>query len=434
MRATRRGILASAIAAPFAATAAHVARPWPEVSTIAADLERYAGFGIKRAGGEGDQACGEWLAQALAGMGYRIERQAIEVPWFEPSVSEIAWGRQTLPVYPQPLIRSTGRGGIAGPLVPVDRNGRWRGAMRGAIAVLDLPNARWSSALAKPFREPVTAAFAAGAIAVVAITNGPSGEMIALNSDGRKPMFAGPVALVAPKAAGTLLAVAMDRQRARLTIDGQGGKRPAFNFVGRLDRGKGHWLAVSTPRSGWFTCAAERGGGVAVWLDLARWAITALPDHDLAFVCNTGHEYEYLGAAEALKVIAPPVGQTALWLHLGANLAARDWHELTTPMTALSSVDSQRYLSVTPDLLPLARQAFAGEAGFQDPVASDVLAAGELVEILAAGYRPAAGIFGIHRFHHTAPDDERCLLPSATQTAAIAFRNFVGHALKGQRA
>jgi hypothetical protein len=48
-------------------------------------------------------------------------------------------------------------------------------------------------------RGPIEAAFAAGAKAVVAITNGPTNKVIALNADGRKPMFAGPVALLAPE-------------------------------------------------------------------------------------------------------------------------------------------------------------------------------------------------------------------------------------------
>src|SRR3546814_4054840 len=129
--------------------------------------------------------------------------------------------------------------------------------------------------LAKAARGPIEAAFAGGAKAAVAITNGPTGKVIALNADGRMPMFAGPVALLAPEDADAFLAGAMQRRAARLTIDGKGGKRPAFNVVGRLDRGKGRWLAISTPRSGWFGCAAERGPGVAAWLDRQSTSLTS---------------------------------------------------------------------------------------------------------------------------------------------------------------
>lgn len=393
--------------------------------SIEADLKRYVAFGEKRAGGPGDTACGDWLAQELATLGYRIERQTFLAPFFETSRAALTVGTASAPVHPQPIVVTTGAEGVTGRIVRVDAKGRFTGSLDGAIALVDLPFARWSTLLAPAARKPIQAAFAAGAKAVVAITNGPTRKVIALNADGREPMFPGPVALLAPDAADPFLDAATRGAVGRLVIEGQGGRRPAFNFVGRLDRGKARWLAVSTPRSGWFGCAAERGPGVAVWLDLARWAIAALPDANLAFICNTGHEYEYLGAAEAMKQIAPPVPATRFWLHLGANVAARDWRELLASAMPLPSADSQRVLSISPELLPLARKIFEGQVGFEAPVSSAVLAAGELEEVIKAGYAPAAGVFGAHRFHHVAEDDERCLDVPATLAAARGFRSLL---------
>lgn len=393
--------------------------------SIEADLKRYVAFGEKRAGGPGDTACGDWLAQELAALGYRIERQTFLAPFFETSRAALTVGTASAPVHPQPVVVTTGAEGVSGRIARVDAKGRFTGSLDGAIVLVDLPFARWSTLLAPAARQPIQAAFAAGAKAVVAITNGPTRKVIALNADGREPMFPGPVALLAPEAADPFLDAATRGAVGRLVIEGQGGRRPAFNFVGRLDRGKARWLAVSTPRSGWFGCAAERGPGVAVWLDLARWAIAALPDANLAFICNTGHEYEYLGAAEAMKQIAPPVPATRFWLHLGANVAARDWRELPASAMPLPSADSQRVLSISPELLPLARKIFDGQVGFEAPVSSAVLAAGELEEVIKAGYAPAAGVFGAHRFHHVAEDDERCLDVPATLAAARGFRSLL---------
>jgi len=427
--ANRRTFLGAGALLPVgAATMTHLPS-LPE--TIEADLLRYARFGSKRAGGAGDTACGEWLAGELQTAGYAIQRQTFQVPYFEETRAELTSNGVTAPVYPQPIVIPTGPDGVSGPLVRIDAAGRFIGSLEGAVALVDLPHARWSSMLARPVRAPIEAAFAAGAKAVVAITNGPTGKVIALNADGREPMFSGPVALLAPEAAGSFLAGAFERREATLVLDGQGGRRPAFNFVGRLDRGKGRWLAISTPRSGWFGCAAERGPGVAVWLHLARRAAALLPDHDLAFICNTGHEYEYLGAAEAMKEIAPPVEATRFWLHLGANVAAGDWRELPGAATPLPNVDAQRVLAISPELLPLARTVFAGQLGYEAPVSSAVLAAGELEEVIRAGYAPAAGVFGIHRFHHVAEDDERCLHVPATVAAAQGFRRLLESVASG---
>src|SRR3546814_13126579 len=74
----------------------------------------------------------------------------------------------------------------------------------------------------------------------------------------------------------------------------------------------------------WFGCAGERGGGIAAWLDFARAAPTLLPDHDLAFLCNSGHEYENLGAEEALKAAAPKPAETHFWLHQIGRASCRE--------------------------------------------------------------------------------------------------------------
>jgi hypothetical protein len=122
---------------------------------------------------------------------------------------------QTVPVYPQPIVRTTGPEGMSGPLVRVDGRGRFAGSLHGAIALVDLPFGRWSSLLAPGVRGPIEAAFKAGAKAAVVITNGPTGKLIALNADGRQPMFAGPVALLAPDKANAFLGAAFSAARPR---------------------------------------------------------------------------------------------------------------------------------------------------------------------------------------------------------------------------
>lgn len=423
-RASRRTFLVGGASLPVAAgVAARI--PADLRASLATDLDRYIGFGSKQAGGAGDNACGNWLAAEIEGLGFKVERQEFATPFFEPERSELVCGDSKAALWPQPIVVQTGADGITGLLVRIDPAGRAEASLDGAIALVDLPFARWSSALAKPIREPATSALAAGAKAVVVITNGPTGKIIALNTDGRAPMFSGPVALLAPENAGPFLAAAMRRAPATMTVRGTGGRRPAFNFVGRIDRGKSRWLVVSTPRSGWYVCAGERGPGIAAWLWLARWASQAVKGHNLAFVCNTGHEYEYLGASEALKVFTPKPADTHFWLHLGANVAARDWHETAGQWQPLPSVDTQRFLSISPSLLPLAREVFAGHPGLEAPYSSEALSAGELTEIIAAGYAPAAGVFGIHRYHHVAEDDARCVSAASVASTAAAFQRFV---------
>jgi hypothetical protein len=152
-----------------------------------------------------------------------------------------------------------------------------------------------------------------------------------------------------------------------------------------------------------------------VWLALARWAVRELAAYNVAFLCTSGHEYENLGSEHVLRDAAPPPDKVALWLHLGANVATCDWHELGAgAFLPLPSADPQRFLVTSPMLVAAARRAFAGLPGLEMAYPSDQGSAGELTNIIAAGYSRVAGIFGAHRFHHARTDDARCVSPALT--------------------
>jgi hypothetical protein len=77
-----------------------------------------------------------------------------------------------------------------------------------------------------------------------------------------------------------------------------------------------------TPRSGWYTCASERGGGIACWLELMRTLRYAQPTRDVLFVASSGHELGHLGIDVFVKN-RPGIVSTAIgWIHLGASIGA----------------------------------------------------------------------------------------------------------------
>ena len=425
----RRQVLASAAAGP---AVAQLDAP-PTTSEAQAFLERYVGLGDKFSGGPGDLAVGAWLESALEGLGFETQRSAFEAPFFDIEHSELSSGPLKAAVWPQPLVVVTPATGVSGPLVvrqpwspPEDLTGK--------IVMIPLPYARWSTVSAPPVSEPVRAAAAAGASAVILITVGPTGQAIRLNADAVRPLSDRPVATLAPRDAAPFLKAAGEGRMARLVVNGRGGRRPTFNLVGRLDRGRGRWLVVSTPRSGWDICAGERGPGVAVWLMMARWAAKSLP-LDLMFLCNSGHEYENLGAAHALRDVAPPVDRTALWIHLGANVAARDWRELPGgALSPLPSADPQHVLAATAKVAPACQETFRGLAGLEAVSIVDALGApGELGPILRAGYERVAGAYGAHRFHHTEGDDGRCVSGPLSEAAYQAFVRLTSSVLSADR-
>jgi hypothetical protein len=293
-----------------------------------------------------------------------------------------------------------------------------------------LPYGRWSTAKGDIDRR-VKAVFATGAQAVILVTTGPTGEAVALNAPVEAPLFDRPVAVLAPKDAQPFLQAAARGETATLAIPGRAFHRPAFNVTARLDRKAAKWLVLSTPRSGWFTCAGERGTGLAAWLMLAKWAAAAKLPANVALVATSGHEYEYAGGEAFIHALAPKPAETALWAHLGANVAARDWHERGPMLSPLPSADPQRFLLVSPPLVDAAKAAFVGQPGLEQVYPTDPrTAAGELASIMTAGYDPVMGIFGSHRYHHAKADDLRCVVPALVPPVASAFARVIAGALK----
>lgn len=424
MNHSRRGLIigAGAVSAALAgrASGAETVPPSPDLAdSVTRSLRAYVEAGDKAAGGSGDTATGVWLEGALTDLGFTTSLQAVETPWFETLEATLKVGDRTLTIRPQAIVVATGSEGLSAPLALRTPEAPDT-ACRDAIVLVVLAHRRWSSARSAEIQNLVGSAFSDGAVAVVLVTTGPTQEAIALNATADTPLFDRPVAVAAPRDVPPILVDARAGLTARLTISGTGGRRAAFNVVGRLDRGVGRALVVSTPRSGWSICAGERGPGVAIWLALAAEAVRSIP-LDLVFVATTGHEYENIGGISFIRSEAPRPDHTALWVHAGANAATRDWHETALGLLPLPSADPQRFLVASEPLVPMLSDVFNGQPGLERPYPATGGAQGELSHIIAAGYPKTFGVFGAHRFHHTASDDMRAIDADLVVKAAEGF-------------
>jgi len=426
---SRRGVLGGAGLLGLAAGGPAAAAGAADAAALQASLERYAGFGVKASGGPGDAACGAWLEAELGRAGYACRRQAFEVPFFEIRNASLACGEARATVVPQAIVAPTGPQGLTGPLRLV----AGREDLSGVIALAVLPHKRWVALADPQVAGPLAEAVRRGAAGVVLVTTGPTGEAIALNVSTHRPGVERPVAILAPRDAGPFVAAAAEGRAATLVVDGRGGggaRRAAFNLIARLDRKAARTLVVSTPRSGWFGCAAERGSGLAIWLWLARWLAQADLGVNVELLATSGHEYEYLGGERYLAEAAPAPAATRLWVHIGASAAARDWHELGPRLLPLPSAEAQRVLTATPDIVERTRRAFHGISGLEATYVADrAMAGGELVNVLDKGYRTAIGLYGGHRYFHTAGDDLRCVSGDLVAPVAEAFRAAVSDGL-----
>ena len=103
---------------------------------------------------------------------------------------------------------------------------------------------------------------AAGALGVVAIVSGPTGEVVAINTPVTMKLGI-PVLQVGDKERKRFDAALAATQTGKLIIEGPGGVRTGRNTIARSGSA-GPWVMISTPQSGWFTCGGERGPGIAM--------------------------------------------------------------------------------------------------------------------------------------------------------------------------
>jgi hypothetical protein len=315
-------------------------------------------------------------------------------------------------VVPQAPVVPTGVRGVAGRLALLEGETAV-GDLTGRIALLIAPFARHAALFAdRGIGRTATEAARRGAAAIAIVTTGPSREAVALNAP-EQPFVSVPAVVLAPKHADPFVTAARAAAPATLVVDGDATHRPCKNVVGRLERGD-RWIAISTPRSGWYDCVAERGTGTAVFLDLAEWAANRFPDHSV-FTMNTGgHEYFFAGSHRVIGE-GPPPDATAVWAHIGATLAARDAEERDGRWVMLATADPQRSLMTTDNVRDLAASAFQGLTGLAEP--GPIRAqAGELSAFTDRGYARAFAAIGLHRWFHTEKDtidcvDARLLVP-----------------------
>lgn len=371
-------------------------------SSLYSSVQKYASFGEHRTGSTADHQTSEWLASELEVLGFDVERQRFELKQFFPESTQLIIDNQVVPAFPHwfPKIAELP---VVAPLAELPGDSTNNKSLEERIAYLAPERAgEWHeldvSNLAVKAAEQ-------GAVALVVAVPHPSEAIYARNA--AEPFLQNPLPLptliVAANAAPLLTQALTSQQPVTLELKGRIVEEAyGVNVLGRLDRG-GDWVVVSTPSSGWFTATGERGGGIALWLDAARWVAKHDRTNSYVFVSNSGHELDMMGSKHTLPMMPDPA-KVNLWLHLGASIGTRQWEATAEGFKPLNEHNGS-YLFAHWTKLWTAWRSFSDvpEVNF---LPSFVLPSdrGELVHFIHAGY-PAMGFVADHLFFHT-PDDK----------------------------
>lgn len=265
--------------------------------------------GWHRTGSVTDTESAAWLQQRCASISLEAEQHLYPFPRVDPGPCTVDFSGTRIEGYP--LIDS-----VLPPPGTVIKGAASLPGNAGTVCVIRVNQHRNEAEL--------SAARTAGHQAIVAAIDGDESGFTLLNAWRFGDPY-GPPVIQLPVSAWSALNDARE-SAVQMTISCGASKTStnAANVIGRLP---GRYperapLVVLTPRSGWWHCAGERGGGLAIWLELARMLRETPLSRDIVFLATTGHELGYLGVRMFLDR-DPSLAQDAkAWLHLGANIGA----------------------------------------------------------------------------------------------------------------
>ena len=362
---------------------------------IADIIAEYDAQGIHRTGTDVDIASAAWLAERVEALGLEVKRDRFDFERVDLGVNQIETAGLAVDGVPLYDAAFTASDGVAGRLGPVGSD---------AEIGVALVSSRGGGEAHRRVGEARETKGTHEALVLVTDTSFPPGGVAIINAE-RFTAPLGPPALQVPNDEWPALEAAMERgERARVTVDNRYVPAEGINIHGRV-AGRNPDLApvvVMTPRSGWWSCASERGGGIAVWLEILRDLAANQPERDVIFTANTGHELGHTGLDHFLAARSGLVQGAHMWVHLGANFVASQGG---APRLQYSDDDVRAAFSRC--LEADVAEPFEAPAGTRP--------GGESRNIFDGGGRFVSIVGGNALFHH--PDDT---FPSAVDLDAAA--------------
>ena len=239
--------------------------------------------------------------------------------------------------------------------------------------------------------------------AIIAVTQGAHAGLSPSNARMFTSPYGVPVLQVGSEEAAWLEQRVQQQREVRFVAHATRIRGQASNVVASV-AGRQPELApivVMTPRSGWWQCAGERGGGIACWLEIMR-AAAATSRRPVTFVASSGHELGHLGLDAFIDRRPGLIKTAAAWIHLGANIGAAGGG------ARLQASDDQIEGIANAALIKAA-------ASVQQRVPRGTVPGGEARNIHVGGGRYIS-LLGSSPFFHSPADR----WPTAVDTAAVA--------------
>lgn len=269
-------------------------------------LSAYDAQGWHRSGSATDRRCARWITAQAAALGATTRTESFTFSRLSVRHAEVMLGGTVLPAVPLYDALFPTAGPIEGSIGPVGSD-----AAVGVTGTGPTPVEG----------EPLSAARRGGRHrAIIAFSHG---RGLALRNAESVEPFGSPVVQVSGRYSDLLQRSAEAGATATVAVSARRAPGTAVNLIASVEGShpEDPPVMVLTPRSGWWHCAAERGGGLACWLAALGESVRHPPRRTVHYLATSGHELAYAGFHAFLT--AHGLDRRATWLHLGANIGAR---------------------------------------------------------------------------------------------------------------
>ena len=369
-------------------------------------IRAYEEMGDHRTGREADNTTTWWMIEELRKIGVDAERQTWRFPRVEIHDASIRFGPWDIPAVPTFDSAFTDHNGLTGGLRRDNGPG---------IVVWEFgPDQQ--DRMAAGIYSSFELARQDGADGIILVMGDPDGHPVVRNAEFPLDPIALPVLQVAPMDAGPLL----DAVGSEITLISDGGRvdAPADNVIATIPGAyrDAEPVVLMTPKSGWYTCAAERGGGIAIWLEVAGRIAASPGRRTLNIVASSGHELHHLGLEHYIRQLGDAASDVHAWMHLGASIGSRNGQ----PSYAASDDELFNVATDALNAQGLKRRAFpVGNAGY-----------GEARNIGEINGRFVSFLGGHPYFHSPQDTYDRCVDPESLTRHTDAVEQIVRYMLR----
>ena len=293
---------------------------------ISERIKTYESFGNHRTGSEGDDLTTAWLDHQLSEFGIVAKTESFEFPFFEYNQAQLLLNENIIDGIPMFDGGFTTNKKVIGPIVEDETADLLNKILIAKTA--SAVNPKWMTHDAKEYFEYVSGK---GAIAIVIPSEDPLGEIVVRNAESILEPFQIPVLQIKASELKKIEIKSNRPSQAEIIIKGERRPSRAKNLFADIPVDgsyRNSVLGIMTPKSGWFSCAAERGAGLAIWLAIAEEMVLWLErDSAIHLLSTSGHELGHQGLLHHLRNVPAHSFQAMShpadhWLHLGASIGA----------------------------------------------------------------------------------------------------------------